>query len=156
PGAKATFVVTASATTPGSQSISATVTSPDTTPGTMLAGATINVTPRVPLFAVATDAGAPVAATVYAYNANGTARFGLTPYVGFTGAVAVAVGDVNGDGTPDVLTVAPVNGHVKVFDGKTGSQLPGLVGSFFAFPGFVGPVSVAAGDVNGDGFADII
>src|SRR5262249_59524454 len=100
---------------------------------------------ELPVFAAGTDAGAPAnpGATVFAYNGNGTVRFGLTPYGNFTGAVAVAVGDVNGDGTPDVITVAPVNGHVKVFDGKTGNQLPGPIGSFFAFPGFVGPVTLA-------------
>src|SRR5262249_6474042 len=44
------------------------------------------------------------------------------------------------------------NGHVKVFDGATGA----LIRSFLAYPGFTGGVTVAAGDVNGDGFADLI
>ncbi|MFN0010384.1 MAG: FG-GAP repeat domain-containing protein [Phycisphaerales bacterium] len=73
---------------------------------------------------------------------------------GFAGGVRVATGDVTGDGTPDVITVAGPggNGHVKVFDGNTGAE----VRSFFAFDGFVGGVQVAAGDVNGDGTDDII
>jgi Ca2+-binding RTX toxin-like protein len=42
---------------------------------------------------------------------------------------------------------------VKVFDGTTGAELR----SFFAYwPTFTGGVRVAAGDVNGDGFADIV
>ncbi len=74
---------------------------------------------------------------------------------GFTGGVNVAAGDVNGDGFADVITGSGVGAqpHVKVFDGRTG----GLLQSFFAYdPAFTGGVSVAAGDVNGDGFADVI
>ncbi len=73
----------------------------------------------------------------------------------FTGGVYVAAGDVNGDGFADVITGADAGGgpHVKVFSGKDGSVLMG----FFAYgPGFTGGVRVAAGDVNGDGRADII
>ncbi len=41
--------------------------------------------------------------------------------------------------------------HVKVFDGAT------YIGSFYAYnPAFGGGVSVAAGDINGDGYDDII
>jgi hypothetical protein len=73
---------------------------------------------------------------------------------GFTGGIFVAAGDVNGDGFDDIVTGtdAGVNGHVKVFSGTTGQELH----SFFAFPGFTGGVRVAAGDINGDGRADII
>src|SRR5439155_20991422 len=73
----------------------------------------------------------------------------------FTGGVRVARGDVPGDGVPDLIVAAGPGGgpHVKVYDGATGTQ----TASFFAYNGaFRGGVYVAAGDVNGDGFADII
>ncbi len=73
----------------------------------------------------------------------------------FRGGVTVAVGDVNNDGFPDVVTGAGPSGgpHVKAVSGRDG----GLILSFYAFdPRSTGGVNVAAGDVNGDGFADII
>lgn len=74
---------------------------------------------------------------------------------GFTGGVRVATGDVNGDGIADLITgTGPgAAAHVKVFDGASGDEMH----SFFAYdPAFSGGVFVAAGDVNGDGRADII
>jgi hypothetical protein len=71
------------------------------------------------------------------------------------GGVYVAVADVTGDGRPDVITGAGPDGgpHVGVFDGPTLKN----VKSFFAFAdSFRGGVSVSAGDVNGDGRADIV
>ncbi len=73
---------------------------------------------------------------------------------GFTGGIYVAAGDVNGDGLADVVVGAGEGGgpQVKVFDGATQSA----IASFFAFdPLFTGGVRVAAGDVDGDGLADL-
>lgn len=73
----------------------------------------------------------------------------------FTGGVSIAVGDVNADGVPDIITGAGVGGgpSVRVFDGKSGNHIR----EFYAFdPGFTGGVRIAAGDIDGDGSADII
>ncbi len=98
--------------------------------------------------------GAP--ATVFALDGITRAlQFGVFPYGGFQGGVSVASGDVTGDGVPDVITGAgpgAPGGHVRTFDGLTGAA--GF--SFLAFPGFTGGVSVASGDLNADGFDDMI
>jgi hypothetical protein len=73
----------------------------------------------------------------------------------FTGGIYVAAGDVNGDGRNDLIVGAGEGGgpHVKVFNGFDGSL---LFSEFVYDPLFTGGVRVAAGDVNGDGFSDII
>src|SRR5262249_54069301 len=91
--------------------------------------------------------------------------FAFDPH--FTGGVRVALGDVNGDGQKDIIVAAGFGGgpHVKVIDGtKIGQKKAdgeiadsALLDNFFAYaPSFAGGVFVAAGDVNGDGKADVI
>ena len=75
----------------------------------------------------------------------------------YTGGVRVAIGDVNNDGYADLITGTGVGGgpHIKVFDLRGGQ--PVTIASFFAFePTFMGGVYVATGDINADGYADII
>lgn len=66
----------------------------------------------------------------------------------------MAVGDVNGDGTLDVIAGAGPGPQVEVFDGKTGRLLSSTV--CIRPTTFTGGVNVASGDINGDGFADVI
>ncbi|MDY3555463.1 Ig-like domain-containing protein, partial [Gemmata sp. JC717] len=76
-------------------------------------------------------------------------------FSGFAGGVDIAAGDVTGDGKSDIVVGAgagAAGGHVKVFDGATGAELR----SFFAFPGFTGGVKVGAGDLTGDGKAEVV
>ena len=79
----------------------------------------------------------------------------IEPYPGFRAEIRVATADVNRDSVPDIITGAGPGGgpHVKVFDGVTGAEIR----SFYAYdPGFLGGVFVAGGDLNGDGFFDLI
>ncbi|MFL5328257.1 MAG: FG-GAP-like repeat-containing protein [Gemmataceae bacterium] len=73
----------------------------------------------------------------------------------FKGGVNVATADFNGDGRADIVVGAGASGgpHVRIFDGATNK----IIGEFFAYAAdFHGGVDVAAGDLDGDGKAEII
>src|SRR5207247_4006647 len=80
------------------------------------------------------------------------------------GGCRAALGDVNHDGTPDMAVAAGFLGGPRsaLFNGTTLFGTPArLVNDFFAFPGtdavtLRNGVFVAIGDINGDGFADLI
>jgi hypothetical protein len=106
-------------------------------------------------YAVGVPDGETGDVTVHA--ADGSVQYTVAnPYGSdFTGGVRVALADVTGDGTPDLIT-APGPGTaptIHVFDGSTQQE----VASFDAYEStFTGGVYVAAGDITGDGKAEII
>lgn len=108
-----------------------------------------------PIIVTGTDIGG--APEVKVFDAHTlTLKFDFFAYpTNFTGGVRVAVGDVNGDGIPDIITGDGPGGppEVKIFDGLTGV----LIQDYTPFtPFFFGGIYVASGDVNNDGFADVI
>ena len=80
----------------------------------------------------------------------------------FRGGARVALGDVNGDGTTDLVVAAGFGGgpRMAIFNGKdvsAGSPTPKkLVPDFFAYEADLrNGAFVAAGDINGDGAAEL-
>jgi hypothetical protein len=69
--------------------------------------------------------------------------------------VFVSAADVTGDGKADVIVSTGSGGgaRIQVFDGPTGA----VVANFMAYdPNFRGGARIAAGDLNGDGKAEIV
>jgi len=118
---------------------------------------------------VSPDRGGGPRVTIFSRNNDGTlavrANFFGIDDAAFRGGCRTALGDVNGDGNPDMAVCAGFLGgpRTALFNGTTlfGGTPTRLVGDFFAFPGtdavtLRNGVFVAIGDVNGDGFADLI
>ncbi|MDD5032477.1 MAG: S8 family serine peptidase, partial [Patescibacteria group bacterium] len=107
----------------------------------IVAGAGVGGGPQVRIF---NSAGA-MEGQFFAYNKN------------FRGGVRVAVADIDGGVAQkkDEIITAPGKGggpHIRIFDNHAN-----LVGQFFAYnKNFRGGVSVAAGDIDSDGLAEII
>jgi hypothetical protein len=75
----------------------------------------------------------------------------------FRGGIRVAAGDVTGDGVAELIVGAGPGGgpHVRVFGYATGFPVE-LAGVMVYDPGFRQGVYVAAGDVDGDGIAEVV
>jgi len=87
--------------------------------------------------------GKPLIGGFFAYDKN------------FKGGVRVAVMDLDGDKVQEIITAAGQGGgpHIRIFnkDGKP------LIGGFFAYEqNFRGGVSLAVGDIDGDGKKEIL
>ena len=87
---------------------------------------------------------------------TGAARLDFFAYEdSFRGGVYVAAADLNQDGIPDIIAGAGEGGapRVRVFDGRDARP----IADFVAYEeSFRGGVRVAAGDVTGDGRAELV
>ncbi|QGJ71772.1 Hypothetical protein PBC10988_34810 [Planctomycetales bacterium 10988] len=123
---------------------------------------TYNAIDETPLIVTATDAVSDPEdfSKVRVFDLAGNELYNFAPYSeAYQGAIRIATGDINGDGILDIVTAAGPGGgpHVKVYDSQTGELITGPVTEFYAYhPAFTGGVFVAVGDVNDDGYDDII
>jgi hypothetical protein len=99
-------------------------------------------------------AGAYAAARINAFSA-------FAP--GFTTGAFVSLGDVNRDGANDIVIGADGGSSVRVYRNTTSTYTaarPATLAAFATFDAFErtyrGGVRVAAGDIDGDGFADVV
>ncbi|MFO0802276.1 MAG: FG-GAP-like repeat-containing protein [Gemmataceae bacterium] len=118
-------------------------------------------------FVVTPDQGGGPRATIFSLPASGTLQtkanfFGIDDE-SFRGGARPALGDINHDGTPDLLIAAGFGGgpRIALFRGDTlFTTRTKIVGDFFAFPEDAktlrNGVFAALGDINGDGYADLV
>jgi hypothetical protein len=92
---------------------------------------------------------------VTVYDKNGSVLRSFSPFTAAEapGGVRVAVADVNGDGVADVIAVTGPGSPalLRTFNGKSNA----LMYQLSLFEGFTGGAFVSAGDLNGDGKADL-
>jgi glucose/arabinose dehydrogenase len=121
----------------------------------LFTGSIVQITPAPPPTPNTSVIAAGSGGAVLALNADGGARFAARPFGAFAGSVRVATGDMNGDGIEDVVAVSGPGAPpmVVLYDGANGAE----AGRFLAFDGrYSGGLNVTAGDVTGDGKADVI
>lgn len=100
--------------------------------------------------------GPGIESTVQVYDTlSGDYLYRINPFPGFAGGVSVASGDVNGDGTPDIIVGAGPGGGpvVATFNGLDGSPISAVM---VYEQSFRGGVNVSTADFNNDGFSDIV
>lgn len=123
--------------------------------------------PRITVFKIDTSPAASVFKNATIFGAEKGTPYNFFPYeASFRGGVNVAVGDVNGDGVPDIIAGAGIGGgpRVRVYDGKippsnfdNGAPGPNVLADFFAYdPAFRGGVFVDAGRFDSDAIADLV
>ncbi|HTK78018.1 MAG TPA: VCBS repeat-containing protein [Gemmataceae bacterium] len=124
--------------------------------GVWVAAADLRRDGRAEIICGADEGGLPVVRVFD--GATGQRLTEFAAYEGqFRGGVRVAVGDVNGDGSPDIIT-APGPGRpalVRVFDGR--NPRASVLSQFDAYElAFVGGAFVSAADFTGDGRAEVV
>jgi PKD repeat protein len=140
------------APTTGKHQVSLTVSDEDG--GSTTRAATIRVQ-NAEIFVIAADArGGPRVAIFDAKTQTRVTDFFAYEET-YRGGVRVAVGDVRGDGSADIVTATGKGGgpRVRVIDSQTFEN----VADFFVYEEtYRGGMFLAVGDVDGDGFDDIV
>jgi hypothetical protein len=122
---------------------------------TVLPPTPVNIPGVKQTFATGIDAGGGPLVTVNFADGHTSSFFAYAP--SFTGGVRVAMGDINGDGNVDLITAPGVGGgpNIKIFNLVSGTPIQ--VADFFVFEAaFFGGLYIAVGNLNNDGFGDII
>lgn len=122
---------------------------------TVLPPTPVNVPGVKQTFATGIDAGGGPLVTVNFADGHTSSFFAYAS--SFTGGVRVAMGDINGDGNVDLITAPGVGGgpNIKIFNLVSGTPIQ--VADFFVFEAaFFGGLYIAVGNLNNDGFGDII
>ncbi len=100
-------------------------------------------------------AGPGAAPLIQVYNGVSQALIGsaLAFEPSYTGGVNVAAGDIDGDGTPDIIVATSTGpARLKVFNGRTAAVMFDVVLGTTGVNG----LQVASGDFNGDGRSDVV
>ena len=114
---------------------------------------------------VSADQGGGPRVTVFSMTTPGSGPIIKLDFLGiddanFRGGARTAVGDVNGDGIPDLAVAAGAGGgpRVALYNGTTlFTTQDKIVNDFFAFnPALRDGVNLAIGDINGDGYGDMV
>ena len=109
-----------------------------------------------PLVAAGAAAGGNGTVAVYDGQTGGLIRQSA-PFGNYPGGIHVATGDVNGDGYADLILMGGPGaqlGHVQIQSGRPLDAFSLLAD--YRLPKVFGELNVAAGDVNGDGRADVV
>lgn len=101
-----------------------------------------------------TTSGNTAQLQVFIGNGDGTFKAAANSATGTTPA-SIAIGDVNGDGKVDVFVGNAGGSSVSVFV-NAGTALPATATATPMIGGGMNPETIAAADVNGDGFVDIV
>jgi hypothetical protein len=78
-----------------------------------------------------------------------------TPPKGYFGCFVSSAGDVNGDGYADVIVGVAAGGAYVYFGGASMDSIPDVTLTGASVGGYSSPIA-SAGDVNGDGYSDVI